>query len=414
MRDNKGIGKISLVLVTIILTILFCYVALKLATMVAILRGDFSQSTQDDSYAARTDLSKVYRVKKMIDQYFLNEYSGEKLIDGAIAGMLEALDDPYTTYYNKTAYESFATKTEGEYVGIGISVIYDSERKMPVVVTPMPESPALEVGILTGDYIEYVDNFQFNEKTYEELVDAIKGIAGTKVKIGIRRYTDHTFEKYERKEFLVERRKIEINPIIEKVYEGDIGYIRMTSFDEVSYEEFKTKYYDLLNNKKVKSLILDLRNNPGGILQTCAQITDLLVPEGKIVYTVDKNGKEEVLKSDANQITIPFVILVNESSASASEVLTAAVKDYGVGTIIGTKTFGKGVVQSLKPIGDGTYIKMTTSEYFSPKGNKIHGLGIEPDIHVELPEDVEDYYEIELEDDTQLQRAIEELKKKSK
>ena len=185
----------------------------------------------------------------------------------------------------------------------------------------------------------------------------------------------------------------------------------MSSFDETSYTNFKDNYDDLINNKKVKALIIDLRDNPGGILAVCAQITDLIVPEGKIVYTVDKSGYEEALYSKEDQIEIPLVVLVNENSASASEVFSGAVKDYGKGIIIGKKTYGKGVVQTLKSLGDGTYVKLTTSEYFSPKGNKIDGEGVTPDIEVELPEGVKSY-SMTFEEDTQLQKAIEVLKEK--
>ena len=202
-----------------------------------------------------------------------------------------------------------------------------------------------------------------------------------------------------------------IDPVIEKVYENDIGYIKLTSFDETTYQAFKKAYDDLLENKKVKGLILDLRNNPGGLLDVSTDIADLLVPEGKIVYTVDKNGKTNTIYSDAKKIEIPLVVLINEGSASASEVLTAAIKDYGVGKIIGTKSYGKGIVQGIKSLHDGTYMKVTISEYFSPNGNEINKLGITPDIEVKLPEDLESTYQLTLEQDTQLKTAIEEIQK---
>ena len=411
MLNNKGkallenlVSSIIVGILILIFILLTVFVADKVTNYVRVLKyGEAFLQTYTSG-----DFAKLGRVKNIIDNSYLNEYDEEKLMDSTISGMIEGLDDPYAAYYNESAFESFYTETEGEYYGIGIYVSYDTEKNMPIIITPIIGSPAADVGMLPGDYIVYVDELYSSSATYDELVDAIKGKAGTKVRIGLVRYDKDG--SYEEIELEVERKKIDLNPITEEVYEGNIGYIKMTSFDEVSYKEFKEKYEDLIKNKAVKGLVIDLRNNPGGILEICADITDLIVPEGKIVYTVDKAGNEEALYSDKKQIEVPLVVLVNEGSASASEVFTAAVKDYGVGKIIGEKTYGKGVVQTLKSLGDGTYIKLTTSEYFSPKGNKINGLGIEPDINVELPEDVESIYSLKYEEDTQLQRAILEVK----
>lgn len=400
MFDKNGKGTIIIVLVTMLVTILFCYVIGKITMYSAILNNGIEYSNED--------FGKLKAVKNIIDTSYLGGYEEEELMDATIKGMLEGLNDPYAAYYNESTFESFYTQTEGEYEGIGIYVAYDEEKKMPIIITPIIGSPAAAAGVLPGDYIKYVDDVQAVNVTYDELIDKIKGKVGTKAKIGLIRYKED--KTYDELELEIERKKIDINPITEEVYEGDIGYIKMTSFDEVSYEHFKEKYEDLIENKNVKGLIIDLRNNPGGILQVCTDITDLIVPEGKIVYTVDKAGNEEVIYSDKKCIEIPLVVLVNEGSASASEVFTGAVKDYGVGKIIGTKTYGKGVVQTLKSLGDGTYIKLTTSEYFSPKGNKINDNGIEPDIVVELPETVKDQYNIDYEEDSQLQRAILEIK----
>lgn len=411
MFNNKGkalleniVSSLVVGILVLIFVLLTVFVADKITNYVRALKyGEVLLETYTSG-----DFAKLGRVKNIIDKSFLNEYDEEKLMDATIAGMLEGLDDPYAAYYNEDDFESFYTQTEGEYYGIGIYVSYDTEKNMPIVITPIIGSPAADKGILPGDYIEYVDDLQALSATYDELIDAIKGKEGSTVKIGLIRYQKDG--SYEEIEMEIKRKKIDINPITEEVYEGDIGYIKMTSFDEVAYKEFKEKYEDLIKNKKVKGMVIDLRNNPGGILEVCTDITDLIVPEGKIVYTIDKAGEEEAIYSDKKHIEVPLVVLVNEGSASASEVFTAAVKDYGVGKIIGEKTYGKGVVQTLKSLGDGTYIKLTTSEYFSPKGNKINGRGIEPDIKVELPEDVESIYSLKYEDDTQLQRAILEVK----
>ena len=410
MFDKKGKSTIAIVLTTMIVTILFCYVVNKVSEYVSILKyGNYNFGSMSSlAKSGDTKLLKVGITKAIIDNSYLNEYDENELIDATIEGMLEGLDDPYAAYYNESAFESFYTQTEGEYEGIGVYISYDTNKKLPIIITPIVGSPAAEVGLLPGDYISYVDDIQASTVNYDELVDAIKGKVGTKVKIGIQRFKED--ESFEDLEYEVERRKIDINPITQNVYEGNIGYIKITSFDEVSYKEFNDMYQDLINNKKISGLIIDLRNNSGGLFDECIKIADVLVPSGKIVYTIDKSGKEEASYSKAGHIEIPLAVLVNEGSASASEVLTAAIKDYGVGKIIGEKTYGKGVVQTLKSLGDGTYIKLTTAEYFSPNGNKINGLGIAPDIVVELPEDIENYYAPDFEDDTQLQKAIEEVK----
>jgi len=410
MFDKKGKSTIIIVVVTMITTMLFCFVVNRISEYVSILKygSDNLVSMYGSGRSGDANLLKVGITKAIIDNSYLNEYDENELVDSTIEGMLKGLDDPYAAYYDESAFESFYTQTEGEYEGIGIYISYDTIKNLPIIITPIVGSPAAEAGMLPGDYILYVDDIQASTVNYDELVDVIKGKVGTKVKIGIQRFKeDDTFEELE---FEVERRKIDINPITQNVYEDNIGYIKITSFDEVSYDEFKHMYKDLINNKKVSGLIIDLRNNSGGLFDECIKIADLLVPSGKIVYTVDKSGKEEASYSKEGHIEIPLVVLVNEGSASASEVLTAAIKDYGVGKIIGEKTYGKGVVQTLKSLGDGTYIKLTTAEYFSPNGNKINGLGIEPDIRVELPEDIKNYYSPDFEEDTQLQKAIEELK----
>ena len=409
--NNKGANTISAIIVTAIVTTLLCYIFFTLGAYKNSLENvNVSNTSNYDETTAKNLPLKIDTLKKIIDREFLYEYDAEKLADGMAEGMIESLDDPYASYYNKEQFKNFYMQTEGEYVGIGVYVAYDRVRGYPIVLAPLEDSPAAEAGILPGDYIWYVDDLKAVDTDYNTLIDAIKGISGTKVKIGIVRLGENNSE--EELDLEIERKKIELNPITSQVYEDNIGYIRMTSFDETSYDSFKKEYDKLLKEDKVKGLIIDLRDNPGGVLSVCAKITDLIVPAGKIVYTVDKAGNEEALYSDATHITIPLVVLVNENSASASEVFTGAIKDYGVGIIIGTKTFGKGVVQTLKSLRDGTYIKLTTSEYFSPNGNKIDKEGITPDIEVELPENIKNTYNLKFEDDTQLQRAIEELKKK--
>lgn len=354
------------------------------------------------------EYSKLDKVKQILKSSFLFDYDEDKLLDGAVNGMLETLDDPYTVYYTEDEWTRFITETEGEYDGVGLYITYDKTNSTVIVLTPFENSPAAEAGVMAGDYIISVNDESVVGKSLDEVAELLKGKAGTSVKVKFQRIKDNESEQFEVE---IIRRRIVIDPVIQKVFDDNIGYIKLTSFDEVTYKEFKTIYDDLINEKKVSGLIIDLRNNPGGVLKIATDIADLLVPAGKIVYTVDKNNIEEVVNSDDKKIEIPLVILINEGSASASEVLTAAVKDYGVGKIVGTKSYGKGIVQGVKSLKDGTYMKVTISEYFSPNGNKINQVGITPDIEVELPDDVNSIYNLEFDKDTQLKTAIEEVKK---
>lgn len=394
-----GIGELILiVLCSIILTYTIASVKFKYEVY----------AKEDYEYDTET-FEKLAYVKAMLEKKYLRDIDDEKLVEGAINGMLESLDDPYTTYFNEEDAEQFLIETEGEYEGVGIYVSYDTAKKLVIVLTPIEGSPAAEAGLLPGDYIEFVNDIEVTSNTLEEVSDMLKGEAGSTVKIGIIRYDKD--KNITRLEKTLTRRKINIDPVVEKVYEDNIGYIKLTSFDETTYKEFSTAYKDLVRSKKVDGLIIDLRNNPGGLLDVATNIADILVPKGKIVYTVNKAGLKETIYSNPSKIDIPLVVLINEGSASASEVLAGAVKDYGVGKIVGVKSYGKGVVQTLSGLKDGTFIKITTNEYFSPNGNKIDGEGVAPDVVVELPEDVDSYYNLEFEKDTQLQTAIEELKK---
>lgn len=397
----KKFGIVELILI-VLCTVILTYTATSVKFKYEV------YAKEDYEYDTET-FEKLSYVKSVLEKKYLREIDDDKLVEGAINGMLESLEDPYTTYFNEEDAEQFLIETEGEYEGVGIYVSYDTVKKLVIVLTPIEGSPAAEAGLLPGDYIEFVNDIDVTSSTLEEVSDMLKGEAGSTVKIGIVRYDkDKNVTRFEK---ALTRRKINIDPVVEKVYENNIGYIKLTSFDETTYKEFNTAYKDLTKNKKIEGLIIDLRNNPGGLLDVATNIADILVPKGKIVYTVNKAGLKETIYSNPNKIDIPLVVLINEGSASASEVLAGAVKDYGVGKIVGVKSYGKGVVQTLSSLKDGTFIKVTTNEYFSPNGNKIDGEGVAPDVEVELPEDVDSYYNLEFEKDTQLQTAIEELKK---
>lgn len=351
------------------------------------------------SYDYDGNFDKLKDVLALINRDFLyTDLDMEKLEEGAIRGMLNALDDPYTSYFNKTETEDFLTETEGEYEGVGMYITFGTDIEWPMVLSPLKGSPATEAGVKAGDYIYAIDDVEIDTNTtLEEVASKLKGKEGTKVTVTFVRYDEN--KKQEKYTVELIRRKIEIATFEYEVKDNNIGYIKFNSFDELSDVQFKNAYRELVENKKVKGLIIDIRDNPGGLLDRVVKIADSLVPSGIITYTVDRDGNKKVQSSDANQTEVPIVVLINENSASASEILASAIKDHGVGKIVGKTSYGKGLVQEFVGLGDGTYVKVTISEYFSPNGTKINKTGVVPDI------DIED--NLETEEDEQLQKALE-------
>ena len=348
--------------------------------------------------------SQIEKYKKLIDKHFLGEVNEDKLLEGAIKGYIEGLDDPYTEYISKEDMKDFLEETTGNFVGIGIYMVEDEDTNKIMVLAPIKNSPAEKGGILPGDLILSVNGVEYSGDDMTVASNKIKGEAGTEVKLEILRGT-------EIKEFTLKRENIKINPVESKVLENNIGYIEFTSFDDKTAEEFKNKYEDL-QKQGIKSLIIDLRNNGGGIVDEAVKIADYILDKGSVVlYEVDKNNNEQVIKSENNPIiNMPIVILVNENTASSSEILAGALKDLGKAKIVGTTTFGKGVIQRLITLPDGSGLKITSEEYLTPNRTKLNKIGIEPDVKVELPDTVKNTLTIEEKDDTQLKKAIEILK----
>ena len=347
---------------------------------------------------------KLEKVYSIIEKDYLYDYDIEKLEEGAINGMLEALDEPYTSYFNESDTESFLTETEGEYEGIGVYISFDTSKDLVIVLTPIKNSPAFNAGVLPGDYITEINGESVKGASIEEVAAVMKGKKGSTVKIKFLRYTSET--EYEEFEKEIQRASVDLSAFGYDVLEENIGYISFESFDEKVYDQFKKAYREMVNEKKIKGLIIDLRDNGGGLLTTATDVIDELLPEGVITYTVYKKGKKEYLYSDSRATKLPLVVLVNENSASASEIMAAAIKDSDNGVVVGTTTFGKGLVQEFKSLRDGTYVKVTISEYFSPKGNKINEIGVEPNYIVEQDK--------ETSEDEQLQKAIDVMKEKIK
>ena len=345
-------------------------------------------------------VKKIYTLKQIINSEYLLDVNEEDLIDGSIKGYVEGLGDKYTEYFTKEEMEEFLTETEGNYVGIGIYIIENTEDNTVVILTPIENSPAEKAGLLAGDIIKKVEGIEYTGEDFEKISTEIKGKEGTKVKLTIVRDEKEM-------DFEVERRKIDLYPIKSELLENNIGYINITSFDDGCAKEFK-EVYNKLNKNKIKGLIIDVRNNGGGILDETLEIADyILDKDNTILITKDREGNEEIEKSNKKPIiTVPIVVLTNENTASASEILAAALKENGKATIVGETTYGKGLIQELITLSDGSGIKITVEEYYTPNRNKINEVGVVPDVEVSLPDTVENIYNVEEKDDTQLEEAI--------
>ena len=344
-------------------------------------------------------LNKVSILKQIIDKKSIFSADEEKMVDNAIKGYVSALGDTYTEYFTKSEMDEFKQETEGNYVGIGIYMYLNSETNTIEVLYPIENSPAEKAGIKTGDIIKKVDDVEYTGDDFEKISTYIKGKEGTTVKIEVER-------DKERITFEVERASIDLYPMKSEVLSNNIGYIKVSSFSEDTSKEFKT-IYENLSKSNIKGLIIDLRDNGGGILDEALNMADYALDKDKtMLIAKDKDGKEEISKSKQKPIiNVPFVVLVNENSASASEILTAALKDNGRATVVGIKTYGKGLIQELLTLSDGSGIKITTEEYCTPNGTQINKIGITPDIIVDLPGSVNSQT-VERENDTQLQEAI--------
>ncbi len=349
---------------------------------------------------------KTGEIEALINAYYLDEIDGQQVEDTMYTGMVAGLDDPYSVYYSKEELESMEEATAGEYSGIGATLSQDPETKEISVVSCFTGTPAEEAGLLPGDVITGWNGSSVSDMELSELVSKIKTDPDEHLTLSIERDGEEL-------EVELTRRAVEIPTVEYEILEDQIGYIRLLEFDEVTAQQFEDAMADL-EIQGMEKLIIDVRNNPGGVLQTVCDMLDQLLPEGMIVYTEDKNGKRKEYTSDGeHQFTKPLAVLVNGNSASASEIFAGAVQDYGIGTIVGTTTFGKGIVQKIFYLSDGTGLKLTVAKYYTPKGHDIHKKGIRPDVEVELDEVLQNQSSISHEEDNQLQKAISVLQEQT-
>ncbi len=398
MEESSKSSKIYRIIIIIIITA--CISSFITAIAINKVFGDrlFSRVIQVDPAESEIDLPQyLEKIKATLEKEYLGEINEEDLINGAIKGYVDGLGDPYTVYFTKSELEEFETSTEGNYVGIGIYMSVRTSDNSIIVLSPIKGSPAEKAGIKPGDIITKVDGIEYSGSDMDKASNDIKGKEGTKVSIEINR--DGKTLNFE-----VERKNIDIAPVESKILEKDIGYISLPSFDNNCGKEVKEKLKEF-EDKKIDKVILDLRDNGGGLVDEALEILELFTNKGdNLLITTNKDKKEKVYKSTKDpETTSKLVVLINENSASASEIVSGTLKDLKRATLVGKNTYGKGVIQTLLEISDGAGLKVTVEEYFTAGRNKINEVGIKPDIEIKDNQKTEK--------DEQLNKAIEILKK---
>lgn len=348
--------------------------------------------------------SKITEIENIINNSFFGDIDTAQVEDYIFVGLMAGLDDPYSEYFPREEKQLFDEETKGVYAGIGATLEQDVQTGVITVASCFPNTAAEEAGLLPGDIIVGINGEDTSGMDLDELVTRIRLKEEESVVLQIRR-DEEEFET------TLERKPVEIVTVNTKMLEDHIAYLQITEFDDITVEQVE-KALKELEKQGMEKLVVDLRDNPGGVLQSVCRVLDLFLPEGLIVYMEDKNGAREEYYSDAEHVfEKPMAVLVNENSASASEIFAGAVKDYGIGTLVGTRTFGKGIVQTMYNLSDGTAVKLTNAKYYTPKGNDIHEIGIEPDIEVFPDEDFQSVSDIGTEKDNQLKEAVSALKK---
>ncbi|MBR5420821.1 MAG: S41 family peptidase [Lachnospiraceae bacterium] len=373
-----------------------------------------TQTTQDPVQVPAPDglvaedqavLDKMNYIEDLIDKEFIDSVSNDALQEGIYDGMMSALKDPYAEYYTPEEWIEMQQDTQGIYYGIGAYLTKDEDTLYPRITGIIKNTPAEETGLQEDDYIVEIEGEDTYNWDLSDVVSHIKGPEGTKVHLTISRKENGNRVETE---YDVERRRVETPTVEYEMKEDSIAYIAISEFDTVTIDQFAEALSDARSDG-MKAMVLDLRSNPGGSLQAVVEIARMILPKGRIVYTEDKYGVQESFDCDGKyELDVPLAVLVNGNSASASEILSGAIKDYGLGTLVGTTTFGKGIVQQLFRLTDGSAVKLTVSHYYTPNGNDIHKVGIEPDVEVEF--DADAYREDKT--DNQLDKAMEILKKK--
>ncbi len=367
---------------------------------------DYAQEKSRKDNAVNQDfVEKAKVLEEIIDDEFTGEVDKDLMETGMYKGMMASLGDPYSAYYTKKEYEELNTETTGLYKGIGVVMQMQMDTGMVKLVRCYEGAPGAKAGLLPDDILIKVNNEDVAGMELSEVVEKVKTSEGEVAHLTVAREGESDYL-----EFDVPLEKVNIPVVEHRMLEDNVGYILLYEFTEQTESQYLEAFEDL-KSQGMERLIVDVRNNPGGLLKSVCDILNDILPEGLIVYTEDKEEKREEINSDGkSELDIPLVVMVNGNSASASEIFAGAIQDYGVGTIVGTTTFGKGIVQSLIPLTDGSAVKTTTAKYYTPKGRCIHGTGIQPDIEVELQEELQKKTVLTYEEDSQLQKAVEAVK----
>ena len=397
------------VILSLLLALAVC---LSAADAMAISLRSLVQDREEETVTiTREEYERLLRYEKLdvlmqlVENYYYEDVEENDMLEGAAVGLMAGIGDVYSAYYTAEQMAEFNEETEGEYAGIGCQLLADPSDQMITVTRVFKGSPAEKAGMRSGDKIVYVNDVYYSAYEMSDAVGVMRGEPGGQVKVTVLR-------DLETIDFEVTREIVSINYVEYEILDGNIGYVMVYDFLGDAYEGF-AEALDTFRAANVTGMIIDLRNNGGGLVDDSVDMADLILPEGVVVTLRDKNGYEEVYRIDGEYYDVPMVLLVNEYSASASEILAGAVRDYGAGVLLGTKTFGKGVVQSVLEFTDGSGVKLTTARYYTPSGECIHEVGIEPDIEVELDEDAVTIYglnNLPHDEDAQLQAAIKVLR----
>ena len=388
---------------TIMLVVLVAVISFISATVMMYNQMDGAEKIKYVMVGDDAKSDTLSRLQSVVSKYYLGEYDEEKMETEAAKAYIAGMGDIYSEYISAEEYDEFNTDVTGSLIGIGI-YFGKTETNEMLIVEPISNSVAEKAGLLAGDIITKVDNYIVTvDSTTNDVADKIKGEVGTQVTLEV-------FRDGETKSFTMTRENVKLHYVETEMLENNIGYMNLVSFDADTSEEFKTKLEDLIA-KGAKSLILDLRNNGGGIVQEATAIADYFLEKDKnIIVVKDKEGKEEITKTKQDKLTdLPLVVITNSQTASSAEILVSALKDNGRAQIVGIKTFGKGVIQNVYKLSDGSALKLTTHEYYTANGDKINGLGIAPNHEIQVPEGA-NIYTLTREEDTQLDKAIELLK----
>ena len=380
-------------------------VCLVIALMVVIVKETMLHSTVGSGFMTRHGVEKVNLLSDVIDQYYYKDITDEEKMEGIYKGLMSSTNDKYTEYYSPKEFKDLMVTMEGDYGGIGATLSQDKATKEVSVVEVYEGSPAARAGLERGDIVISVDGHLGTDESLDDFVQRIRGEEGTSIEMVYKRDDqEHTIE--------ITREEVIVPSVSHRMLDDKIGYIRISSFVNGTQKDFEDALADL-QSQGMQGIVFDMRDNGGGMVDSVVAILDDILPAGTVVYTMDKSGKrEDYTSDDAKKIDIPVTVLVNENTASAAEIFTGAIRDFNYGTIIGTNTFGKGIVQSTVPLSDGSAVKITVATYYTPSGECIHEKGIKPDIELEFSYADENPTEYDELKDNQVQKAMEVLGEK--